>query len=102
MSRRLLTQEESGAISRLAETLAPDSHEQLVADLQAAEIEPATSTNPAWRFEIPGYLRPADDSTEILAVEGIVDDSDGSPVVVWLELDRNQRVFEVQFDRLRS
>ena len=100
---RRLRVDETAAIARFGEGLPSEEQRQLTKDLRSASIEVSSRHGGTiWTFHLPGYQRPEPAEGDLVPVEGLVDDEDGSEVAVWLELDGNGRIAELQLTRLRA
>jgi hypothetical protein len=99
--QRRLTSEEATALAKISEWLPTTRRAQWAADLKAAAITSGPD-NLIWYVELDHYVRPPEPRQEVLPLEGTLEDRDGAPIVVWIEVDAAGRLVEIQFERLRS
>jgi hypothetical protein len=79
--------------------LEPDftGREQVLADILDAKVRSINEDETILEFQLPSYQRPKGTGQRTLPVEGMFMDEDGIPVYVYLFVDVNSRLFELEF-----
>lgn len=95
MKRKLISLELE-AIRSLASVLMAPERDQLMHDINQADVEEVTPDGSRIQFHIDGYARPAYRGQHLFASEGTVRDGDGARVDVVLHADENNRVLELE------
>jgi hypothetical protein len=97
--KRPLSDAEARVIKQVAEKLAPDRRQQLLADMAHASAIEATDDGARVQFEIPGYERPPYRGQHSFGVSGELRDKDGTKLSVDLFADENDRLLELELIR---
>jgi hypothetical protein len=94
-----LSQEERGAIARIAEHLSISEQKQVLDDLDSSTVVLVHADRSLIAFDLPGYERPQYRGQHPFSAEGVVEDADGTAIDVILHADVNGRLLELELVR---
>ncbi len=76
---------------------APGEHSELLADLDNVKVKPINPDGSIVEFLRPNYTWTREIETDMWPVEGHFEDLDGETVHVYLFIDKNNKLFELEF-----